>query len=178
MRPTSKPTHLPAEPDLGAADQPRRRGRDLAPARMTLNFTSMIDVIFLLLIYFVITANFAVDEGVLSAKLPAAPGLGAASPKPPQRPLRVVVSSAGRYGYRLRIDGLAQAPADFVELARALTYLQHDPERGLRGPYKNDHPVIIKPDGAVRWQHVANAFNAAVTARYRNVSFAQVEQDM
>ena len=156
----------------------RRRRADVAPASMKLNFTAMIDVIFLLLIYFVITANFAVDEGVISGKLPAAPGLSASNaPKPPQRPLRVVVSSAGRHGFRLRIDGLAQAPADFVALAQMLTSLQHDPERGLRGPYKNDAPVVIKPDGAVRWQHVVNAFNAAVAARYRNVSFAQVEED-
>ena len=145
---------------------------------MKLNFTSMIDVIFLLLIYFVITANFAIDEGVISAKLPAAPGLSASTaPKPPQRPLRIVVSSAGQHGYRLHIDGLAQAPTDFVALAGLLTNLQHNPERGLRGPYKDDAPVIIKPDGAVRWQHVVNAFNAAVTARYRNVSFAQVEEE-
>lgn len=163
-----------------AADptRPGRRRPELEPASMKLNFTSMIDVIFLLLIYFVITANFAVDEGVISAKLPAAPGLSASTaPKPPQRPLRIVVSSAGQHSYRLRIDGLAQAPPDFVALASMLTNLQHDPQRGLRGPYKDDAPVIIEPDGAVRWQHVVNTFNAAITARYRNVSFAQIEEE-
>jgi len=150
---------------------------DVEPASMKLNFTSMIDVIFLLLIYFVITANFTVDEGVISAKLPAAEGLSASpAPKPPKRPLRIVVSSAGRHSYRLRIDGMSQAPVDFVALADMLTRLQHNPERGLRGPYKDDAPVIITPDGAVRWQHVVNAFNAAITARYRNVSFAQVQE--
>ncbi len=154
----------------------KRQRADVEPATMKLNFTSMIDVIFLLLIYFVITANFTVDEGVISAKLPAAPGLNAsATPKPPKRPLRIVVSSAGRHSYRLRIDGMSQAPVDFVALAEMLTRLQHNPDRGLRGPYKNDAPVIIKPDSAVRWQHLVNAFNAAITARYRNVSFAQVQ---
>jgi len=88
-----------------------------------------------------------------------------------------VVSSAGQHSYLLRIDGLAQPPADFVALANMLTSLQHNPERGLRGPYKDDAPVIIEPDGAVRWQHVVNAFNAAITARYRNVSFAQIEEE-
>lgn len=163
--------------DHAGADRPRRRRAGLGAVGMQLNFTSMIDVVFLLLIYFVVTANFAVDEGVLSAKLPAAPGLNAATPKPPRRPVRVVVSSAGRFGYRLRIDGINEAPADFPALAQMLALLQYDRQRGLRGPYKDDHPVIIKPDGAVRWQHVVNAFNAAVSARYRNVSFARLEQD-
>ena len=179
MRSAARSTHASEDrgADAAGASPPRRRA-ELAPASMRLNFTAMIDVIFLLLIYFVITANFAVDEGVLSAKLPAAPGLSDSSPKPPQRPLRILVSSAGRYGYRLGIEGLAEAPPDFVALARTLTYLQHDPQRGLRGPYKDDHPVIVAPDGLVRWQHVVNAFNAAVTARYRNVSFARLEEDL
>ena len=47
----------------------------------------------------------------------------------------------------------------------------------LDGGEQSDAPVVIKPDGAVRWQHVVNAFNSAVTARYRNVSFAQVEEE-
>jgi biopolymer transport protein ExbD len=172
MNHPAQPSGLPA--DSRSEVRPRRKRAGAGPLSMRINFTSMIDVVFLLLVYFVVTANFATDEGVLSAKLPASPGLSRASVGPPKRPLRIVVSSAGRHGYRIRIDGIGTAPGDFAQLAQSLTELQYDPERGLRGPYKDDHPVIIEPDGAVRWQHVVNAFNAAIKARYRNVSFARV----
>jgi len=53
--------------------------------------------------------------------------------------------------------------------------LQYDPERGLKsGVFKPGNRVVIKPGAGVRWQHVANAFNAAVRARYTNINFAQV----
>ena len=45
------------------------------------------------------------------------------------------------------------------------------------GSFKPDNPLIIEPDGRVRWQHVVNAFNAAVKARYTNVAFAQARLD-
>ncbi len=147
------------------------------PKSMQLNLTSMIDVIFLLLVFFVVTATFTPDEGVITSKLPALEGSGAPKlPEPPKRPLNIVVSTAGRHGYRLRIEGLPQAPADFAHLAKILGDLQYDPDRGRTGPYKDDTPVFIKPDATVRWQHVVNAFNAAISARYREVSFARVEQ--
>ena len=51
-----------------------------------LNLTSMIDVIFQLLIYFVVTAGFMIDEGVLAAKLPQGPaGPVAADELPPEK---------------------------------------------------------------------------------------------
>jgi len=154
----------------------RRKQRDVPPARMQLNLTSMIDVIFQLLIYFVVTASFAAGEGIITAKLPQGTGTSAEEIEPPEKPLNIVIGSAGDTGYSISIEGLNRAPADFDQLAEILRELQYDPERGLQGAYKPDHPVIIKPDGLVRWQHVVNTFNAAVAARYSNVSFAQARR--
>jgi len=155
--------------------QRQKRKRTVGGGTMQLNLTSMIDVVFQLLIYFVVTSSFAVGEGVITAKLPTGPGSPQKSRKPPEQPLKIVVNSAGDAGtsYRVYIETLAKRPNSFTELAEILVQLQHDPDRGLNGPYKPDNPVIIKPDGSVRWQHVVNAFNAAVKARYSNVSFAQ-----
>lgn len=155
--------------------QKRRKQRGVGGANMNLNLTAMIDVVFQLLIYFVVTSSFAVGEGVITAKLPTGPGNPQTSKKPPERPLTIVVNSAGAIGtsYRVYIQGLAGRPNNFKELAETLIQLQFDPQRGLNGAYKPDNPVIIKPDGTVRWQHVVNAFNAAVKARYSNVAFAQ-----
>ena len=58
---------------------------------MELKMTSMIDVVFLLLIYFVITASFAVGEGVITAQFPV--GTGEADPlDPPKNPIKIIVT--------------------------------------------------------------------------------------
>lgn len=150
----------------------RKTKKDLPPTRMQLNLTSMIDVIFQLLIYFVITASFAVGEGVIAANLPGQ-GQGTSAAELPKTPLNIVVASRGLYSYQLRIDGISSTPSDFKALSDLLISLQNDPQRGRSGAYPPDNPIMIKPDGAVRWQHVVNAFNAAVAARYSNISFAQ-----
>ncbi len=153
----------------------KRHGRD--KPNMQPNLSAMIDVIFLLLIYFVVTANFTPDEGVLTAKLPQGTGSPTQDMTPPQRPLNIVLIPAGETECRIRIEGYPQAPTGFTELASLLTQLQYDPDRGLRsGAFKPDSPVVIKPEAGVRWQHVTNAFNAAVRARYTNINFAQVSR--
>jgi biopolymer transport protein ExbD len=175
---TAPPTNLtigPSTEDHPSHESPRSK-RGLEPANMALNLTSMIDVIFQLLIYFVITASFTVGEGIITAKLPAGTGNSSEQVKPPERPINIILSSAGAYGVRVNVAEYPQAPADFNGLAEMLRRLQHNPEKGLNGPYPDDNPVLIKPDGAVRWQHVVNAFNAAVAARYKNVSFAQATE--
>lgn len=153
----------------------KRHGRPRG--NMQPNLSSMIDVIFLLLIYFVVTVNFTPDEGVLTAKLPQGTGQPSADLAPPQQPLNILITAAGETECFIRIQGYPQSPASFGELATLLVQLQYDPERGLRsGAFKPDSPVIIRPDAGVRWQHVANAFNAAVRARYTNINFAQVSK--
>lgn len=153
----------------------KRHGRPAAS--MQPNLSAMIDVIFLLLIYFVSTVNFTPDEGVLTAKLPQGTGKPTTDLTPPKRPLNILLMPAGETDCRIRIEGYPQSPTGFKELAAFLVQLQYDPEQGLRsGAFKPDNPVIIRPDAGVRWQHVANAFNAAVRARYTNINFAQVSR--
>jgi len=134
---------------------------------MRLNLTAMIDVVFQLLIFFVVTAGFSQGEGVIQARLPGGGGATVIGPPPPATRLTVRVRSVGAYAYRLGIDPAGRTPASFHELATVL-------ER-LKGVYGPDTPVIIQPDGPVRWQHVVNAFNAAVKARYEHVTFAHVQ---
>jgi biopolymer transport protein ExbD len=155
--------------------EPKKRPlRD--PARMTLNLTSMIDVIFQLLIYFVITASFSVGEGVITANLPEI-GIGKAAEveEPPKPKIRVRVSTRGLASYRLEVAGFGDQPASFKDLAAFLLRHQKNPDKGLMGSYPPDTPVLIEPDSTVRWQHVVNAFNAAVKAKYTNISFAPAE---
>ena len=152
----------------------KKRGRQGGP--MQLNLTSMIDVIFLLLIYFVITANFAVDEGVLTVKLPQGQGTPPPEDQPPPPPkdkLNIEIAAAGSHGFSIAVDG--QRLSSFTDLQKRLAELQFDLKRGRNGMFKPDDPVIIKPQGRVRWQHVVNAFNSAVKMRYSNVAFSEAQ---
>ena len=144
-----------------------------------LNLTSMIDVIFQLLIYFVVTAGFMIDEGVLAAKLPqGAAGAVSADELPPDK-IEIRLTADDTDDSRVQIS---RGPRDrairyegFRELAEDLGRLRYDPQRGEGGLYDADNPVLIQPSGSVRWQHVVNAFNAALAAGYTNVSFAEAE---
>ena len=136
---------------------------------MELNMTSMIDVVFQLLIYFIITSNFVPGEGILQATMPQ--GTGAAPDvERLQQPIKILVSSRGETGYRLDVDKSATAPSTFGDLGKMLEGMRED--KG--GTFAADNPIIIQPTGDVRWQHVVNAFNAAVRARFSNIAFGQV----
>lgn len=148
-----------------------RARRSLEPAKMNLNLTSMIDIIFQLQIYFILTMSVAINEGIITAKLPP---VGSGEEKPqemPPNPINIIVRNVGNYNYDVSIDGLSSSTPNFASLRDQLISMQHNEKLGRTGAYKPDNPVYIKPDGSVRWQHVVNAFNAAVAARYSNVSF-------
>lgn len=165
------------KPHADPADQPtvhhqsaaRRRPRPASG--MQLNLPAMIDIIFLLLIYFVITANFMLDEGVLTTQMPHGAGEVADPLAPPPTPLNIRLAASSGAGVSINVADLYQ-PASFTELAELLESMQYDPQRQRAGMYKADDPVIIRPAGDVRWQHALNALNAAIKARYSNVQFA------
>lgn len=172
--PTSPPSNLPltdAGEEVVGHESPRMK-RDLPPSKMQPNFTSMIDVIFQLLIYFVVTANFTMEEGVLTARLPQDGNAPVEKTlEPPDPPLFIAIDSAGLDHYQIKLEGFPETPNDFAGLGRLMKDLAvsrvFDPEK---------KPIIIKPKGQVRWQHVVNAFNAAISAEYKKVSFATTAQ--
>jgi biopolymer transport protein ExbD len=143
---------------------PRLRRR---PSPQRLRLTAMIDVCFLLLIYFITTSSFPLGEGVITAKFPYGPPPDA-PPEPPHRPITIAISAVGESDYRLSVNGGADSPRRMGQLRVLLDRWRHT--------FAADNPVVIRPQGRVRWQHVTNAFNAAVAAGYENVAFAQAEE--
>ncbi|MCC7147264.1 MAG: biopolymer transporter ExbD [Phycisphaeraceae bacterium] len=154
------------------AGQMRRPRRWSGPADVRLNVTAMLDVMFQLLIFFVVTAGVMLEEGMLSTRLLPQHTGAMGDAVLPRQPLRIVVEARDVAGYALRIEHQEQQPADFRALCQALEELQWDPARKRSGAYKPDHPLLIEPGAKVRWQHVVNAFNAAVKAGYTDVSFS------
>ncbi|MBI1371078.1 MAG: hypothetical protein GC162_20810 [Planctomycetes bacterium] len=136
----------------------------------SLNLTSMLDVCFLLLIFFMLTAAFAVGEGVLPAEMPAGP-TPVANLTDPQPPLRIALRSLGGEDVSIQLVGSSNPPTDFNDLSRSLRAMQHRPDQPT-GAYLPTDPIDIVPDRTVHWTHVLNAYNAAVRAGYVNVRFA------
>jgi biopolymer transport protein ExbD len=128
--------------------------------------TPMIDVTFLLLLYFILTANVSPEEGNIPGTLPREAGI-AAEQSVPLKPIRITLLPMGQkrdaVQYALGGEGVAlQSPAEL-----------HDRLLARREALGSDEiPVIIDPRGSVRWKFVLEAYNQAVRAKYKNVGFA------
>ncbi len=135
---------------------------------MSLNLVAMIDIVFLLLIFFMLQMRFHRPEGILPNKLPRTHGVAAVD-EVPISPLRVVVRQTGDGpgDYQVRIDRMPPpVPQNFTDLAVQLKGVQ------ASEGYDDETPVVIVPQGDVKWDHVVNAYNAAVRAAYKNIAFA------
>jgi hypothetical protein len=119
---------------------------------------------------------------VLAAKLPQGSGSPVSADELPPEQVEIRLRPDPADDSRVQIErGAAERPvryADFAELAADLDRLRYDPAAGrIDGLYAPDNPIQIAPAPGVRWQHVVNAFNAAVWAQYTNVSFAPPATD-
>ena len=142
----------------------RSKRRNRSGLQMTLNLAPMIDVTFLLLTFFLVTTTFKRAEGVFAAVLPK--DAGAPSAALPISPIVVRISQVNLGGYLIRIDNATRSPQTFDELARFLVDFQANPG------FDRQTPVVIYPAPVVEWDHVVNAWNAAVRAKCTNITFA------
>lgn len=130
-----------------------------------LNIIPLVDVTFLLMIFFVIAGTFEMWEGVLSSKI--FPSIAGASIPLPLTPVRVNVRSTGSGAddFALSVEGVSRAVTGFDDLVDALKDIQRNPA------YSREMPVVIVADPQVLWDHVVSTWNAAVRAGYRSVAF-------
>jgi len=165
--PSTPPVDAPPSDDdtvVHHTSQRKKRKKGVGGETIELQLTSMIDVIFQLLIYFVITANFQIDEGTILATLPGN-AAETDTPPPPTTPLLIeMTSSDDGVTYTLRANGQT-----IDGVTQLYGYLSNRVDTGAMAA---DDPVEIKPQGVVRWQHVVNVFNACVRADLEAVGFA------
>lgn len=156
----------------------QRRGR--GKARITINLTTMIDVVFLLLVYFMVATEFKLGEEVYRLDLPKhLQSTQRSDPyELPEEPLIVEVTSSGPAStrYDINIEGPYRSPETFDELYDFLRDRQINDLGTARQPmFFPDHPIIIRPARTATWDHTIAAFNAAARARYTNIRFARAE---
>jgi biopolymer transport protein ExbD len=139
---------------------------------MVLNLTSMIDVVFLLLIYFMVATEFKTAEESFPMDLPA-PKNGQ-SHMLDNEPLVIHVDSSGEGPHDLRIQ--LEGPWDKIENTRALTkFLRMNKidEFHVTGYFLQTHPVLVTPTENARWEHALAVYNAVALAQYTNITLAE-----
>ena len=142
-----------------AVERAKERGR------VEVQMTSMIDVVFLLLVFFVWTASFQIVEQILPSQMSSQMGDAPAdlSDPPPEMDFERVV-------IRIAWDGdspswkLNDGPIESVQQLRdRLTVLA-----GI----KVDTPVILHPDQVVPLGYVIEAYDVSKLSGFEKVSFA------
>ncbi len=145
---------------------PRRRYSPRG-ARIAVSFAPMIDVTFLLLIFFLVTTTFERAEGLLTGQMPKdTRTLAVPLPLSPIV-VRVTQTGPGHDDYSLRIDRFDVAPADIGELAGVLIRIHQQPG------FDEKTPVVIVAENDVRWDHVVGCWNAALRAGCERVAFGE-----
>jgi len=146
----------------------RRRGR--TPLRLAI--VPMIDIVFLLLVFFLVTASFRGQEGFLPAELPRRVEESLAE----LEPLEVRLACQPQGGTLVQIGGDAaflvgrQPGESFDILGVRLVEVLASQGRTTRDPVK------LIPEAGTKWEQVVQAYDVLWRRGLSNVIFAIVEE--
>ena len=139
-------------------------------ASVQLNLTSMIDVVFQLLIYFLLGTNFVIGEQSYRMDLPVRTANSpVTSLELDEDPLIIEVRHRNTGEAAVYVPGPWSSPRTVAKL-REFLFSQRIDQGGL---YSLDHPIKIKPMGEATWEDAVEAFNAAFGAGYEDIGFTQ-----
>ncbi len=147
----------------------QKRQKQRAPASMQPPLTPMIDVVFQLLLFFLLACRFVQFEGQLRANLPNVSGPQIVQPLKLE-PIKVLLSPEGQRDENVVIQIDVQQGLVLRDVSKLYGELDH-----LREKFTEKAPVIIAPRGRVRWKYVVDAFNQAIRAKFKNIGFAPPE---
>jgi biopolymer transport protein ExbD len=157
---------VPLEPGLDEHRYvPSRKKRRSPRPRMQPPLTPMIDVTFQLLLFFLLTFTFREAEGLIPGTLPKGDVGVASLTDQPSVYIRVRPAPGDPMGAVFEVKGESR---QFRQAGELYTVLES--RKAASGSERT--PVIIEPRGDVLWEHVVNAFNQAVRARYVKIGFA------
>jgi biopolymer transport protein ExbD len=126
----------------------------------------MIDVVFQLLLFFILTPSLSATEGYLTTNLPQSEGPNAGVQKHLER-IKIAMEAMEPNGENVTVTlNETQSLGDNFDGLRAA--LEAFRAQGIPA----DHPVLVAPNMDVRHKWVVAAFDAAVAARFTNIQFA------
>jgi biopolymer transport protein ExbD len=132
---------------------------------MTLNMAPLIDVVFLLLMYFMVATDFSPTEEVFRLDLPEPQAASVDPLDVPDDPLLIRIAGDGMMA---RIEVFGPWRIDPTVEALRIFLTESVQPRGVL--FLRDHPIVIDPSPEVAWEVVIDTFNAAVAAGCTNVS--------
>jgi biopolymer transport protein ExbD len=154
--------------DLDSNPPPPARRTRLASVE--LNVVPLVDVLFLLMVFFVIGGAGGIVEGILASRMARGTGSGSGGEIPvPSTPIVVDVKAAKPRSSvcTVQFGTLHHEAQGEAELAAELKRMMVMPGFGP------DTPVVITTDDEVLWDDVARAWNAILLAGFRDVAFGR-----
>jgi biopolymer transport protein ExbD len=133
-----------------------------------LNIVPMLDILFMLLIFFLCFGLALAPEGALPAKLPASHGQAAGTM--PLTPIEIHLSPVGG-GVQVQVRPLGGQVTSMADLYDRMRALSESRDFGV------DAPVIILPGADVPMAVVADAYNAAFQAGFKEIVFGEKTED-
>ncbi len=126
----------------------------------------LIDVVFLLLIFFIMTVNFSQQEGFLAAELPANTQSTASSEIDP---LAVYISSLANADCQVVIGNEAVIVPQGADFSSFISVARRVIEAGMRN---SDDPIILIDSPDTSWQHMLNVYDALMASNFTNIIFS------
>lgn len=121
----------------------------------------MVDVVFVLMLFFMASAGMQVAERELGVNLPS--GSTARAGGPPPTPIIIEITSEGQVSMNNQIYG---APAD-----KNLTALR-EKLTAMIEQFGDKDPVIIRPSADTMHERVIDVLNAAAASGVKNLTFS------
>ncbi len=146
-------------------------GKHRGKGKIELQMAPMIDIVFNLVIFFILMPSFEAKEGYLPTNLPSDTGLLNRDRRNLNK-LRIDLFHVEPYDSnkdKARIVFNGEEVKDYSELRRRL----RETRRGLLDQGKDiaKVPVVISPNQVVMHMHVVAAFDSAIDAGFKSIQF-------
>ena len=159
-----KPARPPREEPIAPPKFRKKKPPNYSP-----NIVPLLDVLFLLLLFFVLAGKFRQDEGMIPGSLPPPDVQSNEIPRPP---VILEVHGEGEHAERAIFNFLNETDTitDSDLLYRQLkSRFDSNPDAKKAA---EDDIIIIKYYNA-RWQFIVDAYNQAARAGFKKISFQQ-----
>lgn len=146
-----------------------RKARGGRKSLVGVSLTGMIDVVFNLLIFFVVITTASQREGFLAGELPSESS-SSQGMEVPTLPIMVTVYAGESFNdCEVEMGGVEQGPKSFTELYGMLAGMH----AGSGGLYEANNPVVLNLGAGVSVDQMVKTYNAVVLAGFNNIQFVR-----
>lgn len=140
-----------------------------------INLAPMMDVMFNLLIFFLVATTFKLPEGLLQARLPRTQGISSKQQSiVPLVPIKIFLDSKDSKVPLIRVNSTIRTDAASLIIIEGFEQLHNLLQQILQKPgISRNTPIIIAAKPQTSWDLVVNAYNTAVRTEFKHVVFAK-----